>query len=167
MEADLSLNDIKEFSPEAFEDFRGEIYTLHKESKDSIKFNHDKVCLRRKDCLVGIHGDFNTHKLVSCLYGEIFCALVDNRKESKDYLKHKTFILSHANRKQLLIPPGIGNSFFVLSDFCVYLYKLSYIGEYTDHDKQFTLRWDDEKLNIFWPKSNPIVSERDSINNGK
>lgn len=167
MEADLSLNDIKEFSPEAFEDFRGEIYTLHKESKDSIKFNHDKVCLRRKDCLVGIHGDFNTHKLVSCLYGEIFCALVDNRKESKDYLKHKTFILSHANRKQLLIPPGIGNSFFVLSDFCVYLYKLSYIGEYTDHDKQFTLRWDDEKLNIFWPKNNPIVSERDSINNGK
>ena len=76
METDLSLDNIKEFCPKPFEDFRGEIYTLYNEKEHSIKFNHDKICIRKKDCLVGIHGDFNTHKLVSCLYGEIFCALL-------------------------------------------------------------------------------------------
>ncbi len=167
METSLTLSDIKEITPESFSDFRGEIYTLHKDSNSGLKFNHDKICTRRKDCLVGIHGDFSTHKLVSCLHGEIFCALVDNRENSKDYLKHKTFILSGNNRKQLLIPPGIGNSFFVLSDECVYLYKLSYTGEYVDHDRQFTLKWNDPKLNIFWPKNNPIISERDNLANEK
>ena len=91
----------------------------------------------------------------------MYCVLVDNRKESIDYLKHKTFILSRENKKQLLIPPGIGNSFLVLSEECVYNYKLSYHGEYVDHDKQFTLKWNDEKYNIFWPIEYPILSERD------
>jgi dTDP-4-dehydrorhamnose 3,5-epimerase len=55
----------------------------------------------------------------------------------------------------------MGNSFLVLSDVCVYNYKLSYSGEYTDHDKQFTLKWNDPKYNIHWPIQNPILSERD------
>lgn len=161
METPLSLNDIKESSSESFEDFRGEIYTIYQESKSSRLFNHDKICIRYKNVLVGVHGDFNTWKLVNCLYGRVFSAVVDNRQESKDYLKYKTFILSHSNRKQLLLPPGFGNSLLVLSDFCVYSYKLSYQGDYTDHDKQFTLAWNDPKIGIKWPISNPLMSERD------
>jgi dTDP-4-dehydrorhamnose 3,5-epimerase len=86
---------------------------------------------------------------------------VDNRPESKDYNKYKTVILSNENKKSILLPPGIGNSFYVLSDVCVYDYKLSYSGEYTDYDKQFTLKWNDPKYNIYWPSNNPILSERD------
>jgi dTDP-4-dehydrorhamnose 3,5-epimerase len=159
---EASLNDIQEFSLYSTEDFRGEIYTIYKDGSLPIKFNHDKICIRYKDVLVGIHGDANTWKLINCLYGRVFCVLVDNRKESKDYLKHKTYILSHENKKQLLIPPNVGNSFLVLSDFCVYSYKLSYVGEYTDCDKQFTLPWNSSTLNIKWPITNPILSERDA-----
>jgi len=157
-----SLNDIKEFTLESFEDFRGEIYTTYNESRFLMKFNHDKICTRHKNVLVGIHGDSNTWKLINCVYGKVYAVIVDNRPNSKDYLKHKSFILSDSNKKQILIPPNFGNSFLVLSDICVYSYKLSYIGEYTDHDKQFTLKWNDPNLKIKWPISNPILSERDS-----
>lgn len=161
METNLSLNDIKEINPTVFEDFRGEIYTIYDSNKYNINFNHDKICNRSKNVLVGLHGDEKTTKLVSCLYGKVFSVIVDCRKESPDYLKYKTFILSDFNKKQLLIPPNFANGFCVISDYCVYNYKLSYYGEYTDFDKQFTLRWDDPKLNIFWPYNNPILSERD------
>ena len=159
---EASLKDIKEFIIPSFEDFRGEIYTTYKEGVLPVKFNHDKVCIRYKDVLVGIHGDVNTWKLVNCLYGRAFCVIVDNRPESIDYLKHKTFLLSHENKKQILVPPNCGNSFLVLSDLCIYSYKLSYTGEYTDQEKQFTLKWNDPKLGIKWPINNPILSERDS-----
>jgi dTDP-4-dehydrorhamnose 3,5-epimerase len=159
---EASLSDIKEITIESFEDFRGEIYTTYKNGQFSLDFNHDKVCIRYKDVLVGIHGDNTSWKLVNCLYGRVFCALVDYRKESKDYLKHKTYILSNENKRQLLIPPNIGNSFLVLSDFCIYSYKLSYVGDYIDCDKQFTLKWNDPRFGIKWPISNPKLSDRDA-----
>ena len=159
---ETSLKDIKEYSLDSFEDFRGEIYTTYQESEYPMKFNHDKVCTRYKDVLVGIHGDFATWKLVTCLYGRVYAVVVDNRPESIDYLKYKSFILSHVNKKQLLLPPGIGNSFLVMSDFCVYNYKLSYLDGYKDVDEQFTLKWNDPAINVYWPINNPILSERDS-----
>ena len=113
---ETSLKDIQEFTLDANVDFRGEIYTTYKDHFLGLKFDHDKICTRSKNVLVGIHGDFSTTKLVTCLYGKVYCVLVDNRKDSIDYLKHKTFILSRENKKQLLIPPGIGNSFLVLSE---------------------------------------------------
>ena len=67
-----SLDDIREFKIEAFEDFRGEIYTTYEKKNFDMDFIHDKVTTRRKNCLVGIHGDFKTHKLVTCLYGEVY-----------------------------------------------------------------------------------------------
>jgi dTDP-4-dehydrorhamnose 3,5-epimerase len=157
----MNLNDIKEFKPDSFEDYRGEIFTTYHKSCDGKIFDHDKICTRYKDCLVGLHGDFNTWKLVSCLYGRVYAVFVDNREASEDYNKHKHCILSGENKKQILLPPGIGNGLFVLSDVCVYSYKLSYTGEYTDYDKQFTLKWNDPKYNINWPISNPILSPRD------
>ena len=157
-----SLKDIKEFNIDSFEDFRGEIYTTYEKKNFDLDFNHDKITVRPKNCLVGIHGDYKTHKLITCLYGKVFIAVIDNREDSIDYNKHKTFILSGSNKKQLLIPPGMGNSFLVLSDVCVYSYKLAYEGDYIDCDEQFTLKWDDPKYNIYWPITNPIMSERDA-----
>jgi dTDP-4-dehydrorhamnose 3,5-epimerase len=157
-----SLSDIKENIIDANQDFRGEIFTTYKDSFSGLSFQHDKITIRYKDVLVGIHGDDKTWKLVTCLYGRVFAVFVDNRKDSIDYLKHKEIILSSENKRQILLPPGIGNSFFVLSDVCVYNYKLSYTGNYIDHDEQFTLKWNDPKLNIHWPHNNPILSKRDS-----
>jgi dTDP-4-dehydrorhamnose 3,5-epimerase len=157
-----SLADIQEYIIDANHDFRGEIFTTYKDNFAGMVFQHDKITIRYKDVLVGIHGDHKTWKLITCLFGRVFAVFVDNREDSIDYLKHKEIILSHENKKQILIPPGIGNSFFVLSDVCVYNYKLSYTGDYIDYDQQFTLKWNDPQLNIKWPHNYPILSKRDA-----
>ena len=40
----------------------------------------------------GIHGDFKSWKLCTCLYGEIYVVIVDNRKDSKTYLQWMKFL---------------------------------------------------------------------------
>ena len=77
------------------------------------------------------------------------------------FIQWDSMILSDRNRKQVLIPPGVGNGFLVLSDHSVFHYKWSYEGEYADVDEQFTIKWNDERLNIDWPIDNPILQTRD------
>ena len=156
--------------PDVFTDFRGDLWTTWKKDEfphtidDNHKwlnFNHDKVSTSRKNVLRGIHGDFKSHKLITCLYGELFFILVDNRKESKTYLQHKSMILDDKKRKMVLVPPGVGNGFLVLSEHSVFSYKWSYQGEYPDVEDQFTIKWNDTDIDIDWPIDNPILQRRD------
>jgi dTDP-4-dehydrorhamnose 3,5-epimerase len=153
--------EIKIFQPDSFEDYRGELYTLFKQEEHELVFNHDKVSVSRQNVLRGMHGDSKSWKLITCLSGEIYFVVVDNRPESPNYLKWDSVILSEDNRIQVLVPPGFGNGHLVLSDKAVFFYKWSYEGEYPDVRDQFTLKWDDSKVNIHWPINNPILSKRD------
>lgn len=147
--------------PNSFEDFRGELYTLYKENDYNLNFNHDKVSISRKNTLRGLHGDNKSWKLVTCLAGEIYLVIVDNRPDSPNYLKWDWKILTSKNRIQVLIPPMFANGHFILSKEATFFYKWSYPGKYPDVDDQFTLKWNDPKLNITWPNFNPILSSRD------
>ena len=64
-------------------------------------------------------------------------------------------------KKQVLIPPRVGNGFLVLSDSSVFHYKWSYPGSYPDVDDQFTIKWNDPEYNIYWPVEKPILQLRD------
>lgn len=147
--------------PDCFEDFRGELYTLYKENDYNLNFNHDKVSISRKNTLRGLHGDNKSWKLVTCLAGEIYLVIVDNRPDSPNYLKWDWKILTSKNRVQVLIPPMFANGHFILSKEATFFYKWSYPGKYPDVKDQFTLKWNDPKLNITWPNFNPILSSRD------
>ncbi len=130
--------------------------------KIKLTFNHDKFSISKKNTLRGLHGDKKTWKLVSCVFGKVFFVVVNNIKNSKSYLKKKTFILDHKNNKQVLIPPNYANGFLCLSDHCVFHYKLSYKGRYFDVKNQQVLKWNDKRLKIKWPKTkNLILSKRD------
>ena len=61
----------------------------------------------------------------------------------------------------ILLPPKMGNSFFVNSEMAIYHYKLAYEGEYLDAEDQFHLKWNDPSLGIEWPIEHPILSNRD------
>ena len=54
-----------------------------------INFNHDKFSLSKKNVLRGFHCDFKSWKMVSSVYGKLLFVVVDVRKKSKNYLKHK------------------------------------------------------------------------------
>lgn len=158
----MKFNEVKIFKPDSFEDFRGELFTIFKYGDYSnMLFNHDKVSISRKNVLRGMHGDSKAHKLVTCLSGEVLLVVIDNRKESPNYLKWDSIILSEKNRIQVLIPPMFANGHLVLSQSATFFYKWSYEGNYPDVDEQFTIKWDDPKVGIFWPINNPILAERD------
>jgi dTDP-4-dehydrorhamnose 3,5-epimerase len=87
-------------------------------------------------------------------------AVADMRTDSSTYLQWDSFSVSDKNRLQILIPAGCANGHLCLSEKCIFSYKQSQF--YSGSDNQFTVRWDDPKLNISWPVSDPLLSERDS-----
>jgi dTDP-4-dehydrorhamnose 3,5-epimerase len=161
------LPDVLVFEPSVFWDLRGNIYTSFNHENyrshlpDGLEFLHDKFAQSKYNVLRGLHGDQKTWKLVSCVWGELYEVVVDMRKESPNYKKWDAFELSSENYKQVLIPPGFVNGYFVKSEHAVFHYKLAYTGKYIDAGEQMTFRWDDPELNIKWPCKEPILQARD------
>jgi len=155
--------EVKIINHDVFTDFRGDLWTLwHKDRfEPHLDFVHDKVSTSRKNVIRGIHGDNKSWKLISCLYGELYFVVVDNRISSENYLKWDSLILDGKKRQSILIPPNFGNGFLVLSYESVFHYKWAYEGNYPDIQDQFTLKWNDPNIDIEWPISNPILQKRD------
>ena len=149
-----------------FEDFRGhyvEIYNkrLYSEQGVKVEFLQDDISHSRQNVLRGIHGDNTTWKLISCLYGSFYLVVVNN-DPTPQYHQWDSFTLSDQNRLQVLVPPKFGNGHLVLSNSAIFHYKQT--TEY-DRSSQFTLKWNDPSLNIWWPIDNPILSSRDQLVN--
>lgn len=156
-------------TPSISSDLRGNIWTsfyqqeIEKLLPNNLCFKHDKFSQSRQNVLRGIHGDTKSWKYVTCVYGSILQVVVDCRKESKTYLQYEKFIINKESQKLLLIPPNMGNAYYVLSHEAVYHYKYAYSGEYAEVNEQFTYAWNDERIAIDWGIKNPILSERDII----
>jgi len=156
--------EIKIFKGTIFNDHRGKLWTSWKKGKNKLlsSFNHDKFSISKKNVLRGLHYDNKTWKLISCVYGKVFFAVVNCDLKSKEYLKVYTTTLSEKDNIQILIPPGYANGHLCLSDKCVFHYKLSYKGKYSDVDNQKVLKWNDPSVKINWPiKQKLITSNRD------
>lgn len=160
-----TLEGVLLIKPDVFEDFRGfyiETYNekLYREHGINVAFVQDDISVSSKGVLRGIHGDAETWKLISCLYGKFYFVVVSCDKTSADFGKWQSFILSANNRYQVLVPPQHGNAHLVLSEEAIFHYKQS---TYYNPDGQFTYKWNDPNLNIWWPIKNPILSQRDEI----
>jgi dTDP-4-dehydrorhamnose 3,5-epimerase len=159
------LPDVTIITPDVFYDHRGEYietwnienYKIFNEGK--IEFKQDDISTSVKHTLRGLHGDFETWKLVQCLYGSLLQVVVDMRPDSETYLQYDMFSINDKNRNQILIPPGFANGHLVMSDFGIFSYKQSTL--YVGADAQFTVKWNDPKINIPWPIGSPILSLRD------
>ena len=153
---------IRKYKNNSFIDHRGFYWTSWKKNSiNKMDFKHDKFSLSKKNVLRGLHGDNKTWKLVSCPFGKFLLVVVNCSKNSKNYLKRKSCVLSHENGIQILIPPNYANCHLCLSEKCLFHYKLKYKGSYFDTKKQFSLRWNDPKINIKWGIKKPILSLRD------
>ena len=148
-----SFKGLKLYEPDCYHDFRGYYWTINK-GEFNKKFNHDKISVSKQNVLRGIHGDNVATKLITCVYGEVYYVAVDNRKNSNTYQEWRWVMLSHTNRKVLVVPPEIGSSYLVMSGEASILYKWKYEGNYPDIDNQFTIPWNDPTLNISWPIDN-------------
>lgn len=152
--------------PTIFEDFRGayiETYNkaLYQSSGISMDFVEEDLSISYRNVLRGLHGEHDGgHKLCSCPYGRIYHVVVNNLPEHPQYHQWASFILTGENHQQILVPPGFGNGYLVLSEMAIFAYKQS--NYYQGAERQFTLQHDDPALNIWWPVRNPIVTLRDA-----
>src|SRR3989338_5920914 len=157
------LEGVLMIQPDVFEDFRGqyiETYNeaLYQQHEINVKFIQDDISVSSQHVLRGLHGDEKTWKLVSCLYGTFYFVVVNCDKNSPDFGKWQSFTLSDKNRLQVLVPPKHANGHLVLSESAIFSYKQS---ENYDRASQFSYKWNDPALNIWWPIKNPILSQRD------
>jgi len=162
------MPDVKIITHTQFEDARGRIYSHYtddteREILSGERFNHNKIAMSYCNVIRGIHGDAKSYKLVTCLSGEVYQVVVDCRENLPTFGLWWSCTLRGADCQSILVPPGYGNAFLTLSDFSVYGYKLSYLGQYSDADDQFTYLWNDERFSIDWPIDKPILSSRDSV----
>lgn len=158
------LEGVVSIQPGVFEDHRGtyvETYNVEDYRKNNINLNflRDDISTSHKNVLRGIHYDDKTWKLVQCMHGEIYFVVVNMHPGSNQYLKWQSFNLTSENRRQILVPPGFANAHLVISDECIFHYKMS---EYYDPENERGIKWDEPKLNIPWPVKDPLLSEKDS-----
>jgi dTDP-4-dehydrorhamnose 3,5-epimerase len=149
--------------PTVFEDFRGTYVETYNEeiyhaAGISVRLVQDDISVSSRHVLRGIHGDAETWKLVSCLHGKFYLVVINNDSDSPEFGQWEAFTLSDKNHLQVLIPPKFGNGHVVLSEQAIFHYKQS---TYYNQAGQFTLKWNDPKLKIWWPVKNPLISQRD------
>ena len=132
-----------------------------KDLKIPYEFVQDNMSFSIPKTLRGLHYQINPNqgKLVGVISGSIFDVIVDLRKNSSTFGKHLTFEL-HAEEGTLLwVPGGFAHGFCVLGTQPAYVtYKVDCL--YSSKDEGGIL-WNDHSLNISWPVSSPIVSEKD------
>ena len=160
------LPEVKLAQPKPFHDYRGEMWTFWEEGNNLLppnkKIKISKFTRSRKNVLRGLHGDDETWKYISCVWGEIYLAVVDNRPHSANYLKWDSFTITDRNHLSVLVPPGFVNGHLCLSEECLFHYAQSYPSNYVDVERQEVLKWNDVRLGIDWPTGvKPILSERD------
>ena len=149
-----------------FIDHRGkylEIFNkeLFKKTKKKILVKQDDIVISKKNVLRGIHGDFKTWKLITCIQGSFLLLIVNNIKNHKEYKKWQIFKLNENKPLQILVPPGFGNAHIITSQKGIFHYKQSTLYE---RKSQFTIKWNSTEHNFKWPfKFKPITSKRDKV----
>lgn len=157
------LSNVLIFKHDKFQDLRGELYTLWKQTEiNNLNFNHDKIARSKKNVIRGLHTD-KSWKLITCIYGKLQLVVANSNSNSKDYLCWTDFILDSQSKEitSILIPPGFYNGHLILSDEALFYYKWCYEGDYPDVENQNSIKWDEPLLNINWLCDNPILSDRD------
>jgi dTDP-4-dehydrorhamnose 3,5-epimerase len=98
-------------------------------------------------------------KIVRCIRGRLFDAIIDLRKNSATFLQHFAIELSEENHRMLFVPKGFAHGFLTLEDNTEALYLVT---AYYCADQERGIRYDDPKFAIPWPIEANVVSQKDS-----
>lgn len=154
--------------PKVFGDARGWFMETWSKAKfDAAGLNLDFVqdnqsFSAQKGTLRGLHYQLNPMaqaKLVRCTRGELLDVAVDIRKDSPQFGKWTSAILTAENKRQLLIPRGFAHGFITLTDNVEIQYKAD--NFYAPHCEG-NIRWDDPQIGIDWKIAPTILAEKDA-----
>lgn len=161
------IQDLYIIENDVFHDDRGwfsEVYSNMKFEIQNLDFSFKQLnhsYSKLKGTLRGLHFQkppYEQAKLVRVLKGRILDVAVDLRESSATYLKWFSIELSDLNKLQILIPKGFAHGFISLEDNTEIEY---FCDNYYNKEADAGIRFDDEFINIQWPKMEYIISEKD------
>ena len=166
--SETSIPGVILIEPDVFRDARGyflETFNSAKYSKAGIPqtFVQDNQSVSAKNTLRGLHMQVRKPqgKLVRAVEGEIWDVAVDLRADSATFGQWTAAILSGENFHQFYVPPGCAHGFCVLSESAQVQYKVT---ELYDPSDEAGVAYNDPSINITWPITSPLLSERDRRN---
>ena len=100
-------------------------------------------------------------KLVRCIRGAAFDAIIDLRPGSKSYCKWFGVELTADNGRMLYVPEGFAHGYLTLSDHTEIFYQVS---QFYAPDAEKGVRWNDPSFGIAWPITDKlIISPKDKV----
>ena len=152
--------------PQVFGDARGFFYESFNHDKLlaaglDLKFVQGNVSSSSRGVLRGLHYQWPNPqgKYVSVIEGEVWDVAVDIRRGSPTFGKWTAVVLSAENKRHFWIPEGFAHGFVVLSERAVFHYLCTTAYKRED---DAGVRWNDGHLNIDWPVSEPLLSDKDA-----
>ena len=161
------LTDAFVLRPRVFKDNRGYFYESFNEkvfeslTGTKVTFIQDNQSVSSKGTLRGLHfqmGSAAQAKLVRVTKGSAFDVAVDLRPNSSSFKKWFGVELSEENHLQFFIPRGFAHAFVALKENTIFQYK---VDNYYSSIHDGGVIWNDEELNIKWPKLALELSEKD------
>ena len=161
---ELPLAGCYELEPNVFQDSRGKFSKIFNEElflRNGFRpnFREQYFSVSRHGVLRGMHFQlppYEHDKLVCCLDGKVFDAIVDLRVGSPTYGEHFTCELDSGRANMLYISAGFAHGFYTQSKTATMLYNVTSVYSAT-HDAG--IRWD--SAGIQWPGEITVISERD------
>ena len=164
---ELALKGAYEITRRAFIDDRGTFcrfydYELFKKAgieEPISQINHSITV--NKGTVRGMHFQYQPAaeiKMVSCVSGRAFDAIVDIRKGSDTFLKWCFVELDPAKHNTIIVPKGFAHGFQALEDNTTLIYCST--TPYSKEDEA-GIRHNDPKIAIEWPLEPIGLSERD------
>ncbi|HET6430828.1 dTDP-4-dehydrorhamnose 3,5-epimerase [Dyella sp.] len=152
--------------PRVLSDARGFFYEsfnqqTFREAGIDVSFVQSNVSRSARGVLRGLHYQWPNPqgKLVTVLEGEAYDVAVDIRPESPTFGQWTGVMLTAQNRRQFWIPEGYAHGFCVTSDFATLSYQCTALY---DRQADAAIRWNDDRLKIDWPVSEPLLSDKDA-----
>jgi dTDP-4-dehydrorhamnose 3,5-epimerase len=97
-------------------------------------------------------------KLVRCVAGAVFDALVDMRPDSPSYRRTFWLQLDAIERRALFVPSGVAHGYQALADGTEFLYMTD---QYYAPGLERGVRFDDPAIAVPWPLAPRDIAERD------
>jgi dTDP-4-dehydrorhamnose 3,5-epimerase len=122
---------------------------------------HNVSFNRRRGTLRGLHyqtAPYEEPKVVRCVRGAVFDAIVDIRPDSATWGMWVAYELNADNGRALYVPPGFAHGFQTLADDCEVLYLM---GQQYVPGHAAGIRYDDPSIGLLWPLPPTVISERD------
>lgn len=162
---ELGLPEVLLIKPRVFRDKRGLLIETYQEKRYmdigiKCRFVQDNHSISTRGTLRGLHYQAGPGqaKLIRVARGRIFDVAVDIRRHSETFGCWVGAELDDVDHFQVYVPAGFAHGFVSLSDEAHVSYKLS---RPYDSNSERSLLWNDPELDIRWPVSTPLLSERD------